>query len=280
MLALHALMGPTKLCEGHVPVNKSCVERSGLVRMGAIILLSASFAGLGGCVSSPTYGTGKPASKQLFEDVTGVLAIGPSNNREQIAYKPRPELVKPAETSALPAPQGNVVASANGVWPESPEQQRARLRADATENRDTLGWKPKIKGPENAETRSAAQYDRNPNLVLDTSETNAASRARALRKPKPARSAAQYDRNPALASAEVDPNKAREEFNRRLAATRQGNPTSRKYLSEPPIKYRAAAETAPVNDIGEDEYKKEARRKANSRKKAGKKSWRDYVPFL
>ncbi len=231
-------------------------------------------------MSSPTYGTGKAASTQLLEDVTGILTIGPKQ-QEKITYKPRPELVKPAETAALPDPQENVVASASAAWPESPEQQRARLRAEATENRDNLGWRPKIKGPENAETVSAAQYDRNPNLVLDnmSANTDEAARRRFASKPKPARSRAQLDRNPALATAEVDPNAARAEFNRRLAANKQGDPTSRKYLSEPPLEYRAPAETAPVNDIGEDEDKKEAKRKANSRKKAGKRSWKDYLPW-
>ena len=83
-----------------------------------------------------------------------------------------------------------------------------------------------------------------------------------------------------MARQEVDPDAAREEFNRRLAANRQGDPGLRRYLSEPPLEYRAPAETAPVNDIGEDEDKKEARRKANSRKKAGKRNWRDFVPWI
>ena len=49
---------------------------------------------LSGCMSSPTYGTGKAASAQLMEDVTGILSLGPKD-RPQIEYKPRPELVKP-----------------------------------------------------------------------------------------------------------------------------------------------------------------------------------------
>lgn len=259
------------------------VERTGLVRMGSAVILVAAAAGMSGCVSSPTYGTGKPASEQLLEDVTGILTVGPKK-RERIDYKPRPELVKPAETAALPEPQGDVVASVDrDAWPESPEEQRARLRAEATENRDKLGWRPKIKGPEGVETRSAAQYDRNPNLVLDNQGDDAASRERALARPKPARSAAAADRGGALTSGvtdEPDPRRAREEFNRRLAARNQGDPTVRKYLSEPPLEYREAAVTAPVDDVGEDEDKKEARRKAESRKKAGKKNWRDFVPWL
>lgn len=276
----YAPWGYTILEQGQIAVRKFSVKRSGLFRSSTAAILVVSAFGLSGCVGSPTYGTGKPASEQLLEDVTGILTIGPKK-QERIAYKPRPELVKPAETSALPEPQGNVVASANGVWPVSPEEQRAILRAEATENRDNLGWRPKIKGPEGQETVSAAAYDRNPNLVLDnmSANTDEASRRRALANPAPARSAAANDRNPAAAADEVDPKRAREEFNRRLAAKNQGDPTVRKYLSEPPLEYRAAAATAPVNDIGEDEEKKEAKRKANSRKKAGKRSWKDFVPW-
>lgn len=276
----YAPWGYLILEQGQTAVRTYSVKRTGFYRTSTAAILVASAVGLGGCVGSPTYGTGKPASEQLLEDVTGILTVGPKK-QERIDYKPRPELVKPAETSALPEPQGNVVASANGVWPVSPEEQRAILRAEATENRDNLGWRPKIKGPEGQETVSAAAYDRNPNLVLDnmSANTDEASRRRALANPAPARSAAANDRNPAAAANDVDPKRAREEFNRRLAAKNQGDPTVRKYLSEPPLEYRAAAATAPINDIGEDEEKKEAKRKANSRKKAGKRSWKDFVPW-
>lgn len=227
-------------------MTKFGIECAGFVRLSASAVVVASAVGLSGCVSSPTYGTGKPASEQLLEDVTGVLTVGP-RERKRIDYKPRPELVTPPpQVAGLPAPQDNVVDTAVGVWPVSPEERRARLRAEATENRDNLGWRPKIKGPENAKAVSAAHHDREPDL----------------------------------ARQEFDPDAAREEFNRRLAANRQGDPGVRRYLSEPPLEYRAPAETAPVNDIGEDEDKKEARRKANSRKKAGKRSWRDFVPWI
>src|SRR3990170_2480152 len=60
-------------------------------------------------------------------------------------YAPRPELVKPTTpTTELPPPQESIVASAGGQWPESPEQRRARIRAEATENRDKLGWEPDV----------------------------------------------------------------------------------------------------------------------------------------
>lgn len=261
-------------------MKRSSVERSARAAVPvASLLLSAVL--VSGCVGSPTYGTGKPAAEQLFEGVTGVLSISSNANEERIEYKPRPKLVKPADKNTLPAPQESVVASNAGAWPESPEEVRERLRADATENRDNLGFKPRIKGPDVEDGSSAALADRNPNLsTAGLAETNEASRRRALARPEPARSRAQLDRNPSLAATEVDPKRAREEFNKRLAAQNQGSPTRRQFLSEPPIKYRNPADTAPVNDIGIDEDKKERQRKAAARKKSGKTSWRDFVPWL
>jgi hypothetical protein len=123
-------------------------------------------------------------------------------------------------------------------------------------------------------------FDRNPGLAAEVVDTNAAARERAANRPPAERSRAQFDRNPGLADSELTANQSREEFNRRLAASRQGSPDTRKYLSEPPLDYRAPAETAPVDDVGIDEEKKERQRQAASRKKSGGISWRDLVPWL
>lgn len=233
---------------------------------------------LAGCVTSPTYGTGKRADQQLLEDVTGILDLSPARS-ERIEYKPRAPLVTPAEMAALPAPQDRAAASSD-AWPESPEEMRARYRDEATANRDNPGYRPRIRGPQVADGRSAAMADRNnahaPEIIVD----DAGSRERASRRESAPVSRAQYDRNPQMAEREIDANSAREDFNRRLAASRQGSPETRNYLSEPPLDYRAPAETAPVNDIGIDEEKKERQRKAASRKQSGKSSWRDLVPWL
>src|SRR5262245_37856493 len=97
--------------------------------------LVASGLMLAGCLGSPTYGTDKTATEQLADDVTGILAIAPKR-REPIDYKPRPDLVKPASTGALPAPQAPVAVASNPAWPQSPEQRRAQIRAEATANQN------------------------------------------------------------------------------------------------------------------------------------------------
>lgn len=68
----------------------------------------------------------------------------------------------------------------------------------------------------------------------------------------------------------------REQYKKRLAET-SISPTSRKYLSEPPLEYRVPATTAAVGDVGEDEAKKARRLKKAARKGGG---WRDLVPWL
>jgi len=204
-----------------------------------------SLFALSGCMSSPAYGTGRTAARQLLECVSGILSLGPGET-ERIEYKPRPKLVTPANRAELPPPQQSVVEAGTGVWPESPEERRARIRAEATENRDDPSFRPTVR----SDKPDVALLDpMSPEVMRNqTVPVSAASR--------------------------------REEFNRRLAVARQGNPEVRRFLSEPPLEYRAPAPTAPTDDIGEDEAKKERKREAEARKKGGKRSWRDMVPWL
>lgn len=212
-----------------------------------LMALVASGLAVSGCVSSPTYGTDKSSTEQLVGDVTGLLSVAPKN-RERIDYKPRPELVKPkaGQAPSLPAPQQSIVTAENGVWPESPEQRRARLLADATANRDNPGWTPGIEGDVNAPSSAA---------VVPTGA-----------------SARSYESGIGKLGAEKS---QREAFNKRLTESKQGSSTTRKYLSEPPLDYRQPSASAPVGDVGEDEYKKERRLKAA----ASKGGWRDLLPW-
>jgi len=216
-------------------------------RLVAAAPLLVSGLVLAGCMSSPTYGTGTPADEQLLSDVTGILSITPSNKqKEPIVYKPRPDLVKPApgETAALPPPQENIVTASSEAWPESPEQRRKRLRDDATANQDQSRLRIVDRQRRRAQGRrrltSGARFRERGNFEIE------------------------------------DPSRAREAFNKRLAETKQGNPTSRKYLSEPPLDYRVPTETAPTGDVGEDEWKKDRRQKRAAKKSS---SWRDMLPF-
>jgi hypothetical protein len=213
-------------------------ERIG-ARLFFVAPMVVSGALLAGCVGGPTYGTGKGADEQLLSDVTGILSLGPKD-RPKIDYKPRPELVKPAATAgagvdaALPAPQENVTTASNGAWPESPEAARARLRAEATANQDDPMYDSPIEG-EVGKSKGVTSLAR----LNDRGN---------------------FESTP-------DPEAQRKEFKKRLQETGQGSPTSRAYLSEPPLVYRETSAAAPVGDIGEDEWKKDRRAKRSAKKK-------------
>lgn len=78
-------------------------------------ILSISILGLciilTGCnLSAPTYGTGKAASLQFFEDIANIVSLTPKNNNSQLVMKSRPKLVevKPESHLVLPIPQQEV----------------------------------------------------------------------------------------------------------------------------------------------------------------------------
>lgn len=217
-------------------------DRTGSIRLSLPILVSGLL--LSGCVGSPTYGTGKAADQQLFEDVTGLLSIAPKD-KERIEYKPRPELVTPAQKDQLPSPQTALASQSNPAWPESPEDRRARYRDAATANQDNAFFDPVVE-----------------------SET-----PRVVKKPVSTNRRGNFENESISASQ-------RQRFKRLLQESKTGSPTQRKYLSEPPVVYRQPAPTAASDDIGEDEWKKERRLKKQSRKKSGKKrSWTDWLPW-
>ncbi len=197
------------------------------------LVLAAST--LSGCMG-PTYGTGKSAGAQLFSDIDGMLALGPAD-RERIDYSPRAELVRPADRSVLPAPQESVAAAPGADWPESPEARRARIRAAADAQGESTVLTP---GVLTAEKEGVSDDERARN-------TWNGARQNAVRG--------------VLSPAELD--SGREAFRQRLAETKQGSPSTRKYLSEPPVAYRQPAATAPVGDPGEDEETKAKRLKGD-----------------
>lgn len=206
--------------------------------------LAALFS-LGGCVSSPTYGTGKTANAQLFEDVSGAFSIKPKAPTG-IKYEPRPEVLKSTQIAGLPQPQEPVTKQA-GVWPESPEEKRARLRKEATEGQNDPNFEPTIyddlapRGQAIPESASPNAADRDPRKWVP-SDRGAIKEARKI--------------------------------------NAAGSPTARKHLSEPPLDYRQPTDTAAYGDLGEDEAKKERRLRAEARKKKGRKGFRDYIPWL
>lgn len=215
-------------------------------RAALLAPLVASAVAMSGCMSSPTYGTDKTAAAQLFDDVSGAASITPKH-REAIDYKPRPDLVKPGpgQKENLPPPQQSI-ETASADWPESPEARRARIRADATAHQNDPNYQPEM----------VDDVQTDPEAVKKALEDSAS-------------------KHPPRWSPDDSSATRKAEIQRRLAEQKQGDPTVRKYLSEPPLAYRQAATTAPQNELGEDEYKKERRLKAQAEGKKG--GWFDWL---
>ncbi|PWL17654.1 hypothetical protein DKP76_11865 [Falsochrobactrum shanghaiense] len=218
---------------------------------GRVLVLMTAVAGLAlsGCVSSPTYGTDKTASAQFLDDMSNLASFGQGKNKERIDYKPRPDLVRPGEgeRAALPPPQQSVASAGDPSWPESPEQRRKRLRDEITANRDN----PNYVSPIEQDISVAS----NLNVALPSGSSRREDYASRTPTADPARVSALK--------------KAREEQTR-------GSSTTRRYLSEPPLTYRAPAQTAAVGELGKDEAQKERERKKAA---TGSKGWRDYLPW-
>ncbi len=164
-------------------------RRSGIAAAAGLAIAGVA---LSGCMSSPTYGTDKTSSEQLIGDVSNILALAPKRTRRdrlqtpagtgQTASRDRPP---PCRT-----PQDSVASAGNPQWPESPEQRRARLRAEADENRDDPGWRPNIDPDRRARPRRLPRRtgDEHP----PSGDRRRAGRHRQVRLPEARRSASSW----------------------------------------------------------------------------------------
>lgn len=209
---------------------------------------------LTGCVG-PTYGTGKTAGEQMVSDLDGMLSLGASKDEAKaISYAPRAELVKPSDTSVLPPPRDSVSAANDPNWPESPEVRSARIKAAAdarNSGSDLISADVALSDKEGiTQEQMAANTRAGSPPVHDKEKTT-------------------------ISPEELD--SGREAFKARLRDSKQGSPTTRKYLSEPPVAYRQPSASAPVGDPGVDERVKEARIKGDDESIGGK--LRNLLPF-
>ena len=193
----------------------------------------AAVALLAGCMSAPTYGTGTRSDVQLLEDVSNIASLKPKK-KETIDYKPRAGIVKPATIGELPAPQ---TAYANSEqWPESPEERRARIRAEATANQDNAFFKPSVVTTTKNSSIEPVNFDDRVSLEDRYKTENKGDQQKRFRE---------------------------------QLATKNGAYQERRYLSDPPSEYKQPLESAPSDELGEDEKAKERRRLAAAKKKDG-----------
>jgi len=200
-------------------------------------LLGAGLA-LAGC-GGPTYGTGKTSGRQLADDFSNITRWKSLSSNKNVDTRPRPELLPPtgADLSApLPLPQEAVARPDNPDWPESPEERRARLRREATENRNNPNYVSPIMQDDAPQTRRYL-----PNGI---------DRARE-----------REDNMPSAAATREQAARYKELRQEEKAAS---TPGTRKYLSDPPPDYLKPAPNAPVGDLGEEEDEKEKAKKGKT----------------
>jgi hypothetical protein len=141
------------------------------VRVGtSLAALVASCAMMSGCMSSPTYGTGKTSGEQLFNDITDIASISAVTPKDKgVTYPARPGLVVPGanDRENLAQPQQSLVSKDNPQWVESPEDARKRLADEAEANKHNVNYRSPL---------SAADSGRN--RVSDAQQTAAYRAAR------------------------------------------------------------------------------------------------------
>lgn len=214
---------------------------------------------LSGCTGGgTTYGTGVGQEKQTLNDLTEMLTF--KKKRTIIDYSARPDLIVP-DQKQLVSPVDELAnannADSNALWPESPEQRIARIRATAEE----------------------AQATNKSRIEFARARRNIASNKRKL-----------YARNEAplgqgVPNFSCDPDglvmrkctdaETSKAFKAKIKQKKVGFITQRRYLTEPPNEYLKPADSAVIGDEGFSEKElaaiekqKELARKEEERKES------------
>jgi hypothetical protein len=184
---------------------------------------AAALAGLAlsGCVGGTTYGTGVTQEEQTLKDVYTMFNL--STEKKNIDYSPRPDLIVPDNKQALVEPIENGATTSNAQWPETPEERIARIRAQAGEVDARTG-------------------DYGINEQLRKKEGIGIETGYVKRKFVPGQT--DRDGNPLL-NASASEEARQEVLKRKAELTGSSGPTTRKYLTEPPVAYRQPVASAP-----------------------------------
>lgn len=183
---------------------------------GALVALAAW--GLGGCISTATYGTGQAPEMALLSEATGgMLNKLNGEAKPQIDYEPRAPLVIPP-AAQLPEPSPAPAELAAGAWPveETSERELSMREGDGTDRR--------AMSPEYVRRMGALGG------VMNSAENRQRQR---------------YERDPVRAF--IADHNSRDEFQAALAEADGLNRTERRYLTDPPSHYRQPAEGAPAD---------------------------------
>ena len=199
------------------------------------IIVCGAVCGMLAACGSPTYGTGKTQEELLFESLTSIPRIGRGVNEKKIKYISRPTLVTAPQADELPKPLEPQQQNAQDeFFSPNPEQENAQ------------------------DNGQLPDYAKNRIVIQDDEETKSAVQ-RFFGKFR------DDDEDFESLPLRIDPTNEDD-----VAAIQA---PERRWLTEPPRKYRTPEAEAPIGDVGEPEIDiekaKEDRAKAEERKKKG-----------
>jgi hypothetical protein len=112
---------------------------------------------MSGCMSSPTYGTGKTANEQLFDDISDIASVSAvAPKPKTVNYPNRPGLVVPPanDRGTLAQPEQSLASKDNPQWLESPEDTRKRLIDEAEANKSNPNYRSPLAQADSSRTHT------------------------------------------------------------------------------------------------------------------------------
>jgi hypothetical protein len=209
---------------------------SSLRLLGTAAAIGALGFVLGAC-SQTTYGTGTTPGQQTLEDLAGIAAFG-APKKDPIDYKARPAIVPPPKGAPLPPPEDSTAAIASANWPKDPDVEEKKFKADVA-------------------ARSTGYYDEE-NLPFGEKDPKFSLPGGQQPGQEPNLAKMERDQEKeAIGTPEQDA-QAKKLFadSRGLVAVDAEGKPIRRYLTDPPVEYRAPDPNAPVEIEAKPQKKK------------------------
>jgi len=187
---------------------------------------------LAGCTGGTTYGTGTTHEEATMQGMRNIFTL--RNEQVEIDYKPRPELVMPANKNVLPQPVQSQALTTDQNWPVDPEQRIAAVRGQAPQ-------------PD--------EYGNLPTEYLTDTDKPGISRTSGLSdelRRETRRGNVNAGSDQFIEAIKDDANGVGEG---RVARERReqlaySTGVKRKFLTEPPVEYRTPSATAEAGELG------------------------------
>lgn len=226
-------------------MTMSEAKKTGILARGVRAATAmACVLGLSACVGGTTYGTGVSQEEQTLKDVYNMFSL--KSESKDIDYSPRPDLIVPENTAALPEPLDSEVTTSNPEWPETPEQRIARVRAEAG------GIDPR-----SGDYSIEDQLRKKEGIGIET------------RNPKGEFVVGKTDRDGNRLLSLPGDDEARKQVLKAKADLNYSHGGQRRFLTEPPVEYRIAVDSAPQGEEAFTEEELTAREEARAKHERG-----------